>query len=401
MKEQILRQMIRESVKKMISETNALNEYSGDSGLEELIEVLGYSDVMDFFEDNSGAVEAVISWAESIPQLRQKMKQAGMTESTLKEAEQTVKSEAASRLADFFRVPAHTLDKFNFDGNDNIKAVSNALKSTSMQGAQMYYDMAIKLAKEDLGVEESKVNEASMSDIDIMAQEAKDFKSFVTEFIKTHHDLSKAGEPGQFKDWLQSVYNNAKANMDESVVNEADMSRQYDGYIVLDQKTKKQYKFKYIRGVDNVKDENDAIKTIMYLTKQPRSNFMVHGLIKKGEFDKTKGEVVNEAKDFESFNNLESAIKHHEKGDGYYDSTRLKTIFNQLAASDQQKARTKYSEYFGKFKKGEFDKTTSEVVESTNAMRTKIKEAGGRRFAKTESIRQHNISKIKEANKKN
>ena len=327
MKEQILRQMIRESVKKMISETNALNEYSGDSGLEELIEVLGYSDVMDFFEDNSGAVEAVISWAESIPQLRQKMKQAGMTE--------------------------------------------------------------------------SKVNEASMSDIDIMAQEAKDFKSFVTEFIKTHHDLSKAGEPGQFKDWLQSVYNNAKANMDESVVNEADMSRQYDGYIVLDQKTKKQYKFKYIRGVDNVKDENDAIKTIMYLTKQPRSNFMVHGLIKKGEFDKTKGEVVNEATDFESFNNLESAIKHHEKGDGYYDSTRLKTIFNQLAASDQQKARTKYSEYFGKFKKGEFDKTTSEVVESTNAMRTKIKEAGGRRFAKTESIRQHNISKIKEANKKN
>jgi len=286
MKEQILRQMIRESVKKMISETKSLNEYSGDSGLEELLEVLGYSDVMDFFEDNSGAVEAVISWAESIPQLRQKMKQAGMTESTLKEAEQTVKSEAASRLADFFRIPVHTLDKFNFDGNDNIKAVSNALNSTSMQGAQMYYDMAIKLAKEELGVEES--------------------------------------------------------------ISEADMSRQYDGFTVLDQKTKKQYKFRYIRGVDNVKDENDAIKTVMVVTKQPRSNFMVYGLIKKGEFDKTKGELVNEANDFESFDNLESAIKHHEKGDGYYDSTKLITIFNQLQASDQQKARTKYSEYFGK-----------------------------------------------------
>ena len=51
---------------------------------------------------------------------------------------------------------------------------------------------------------------------------------------------------------------------------------------------------------------------------------------------------------FESFDNLESAIKHHEKGDGYYDRTRLITIFNQLEASDQQKARTKYSEYFGK-----------------------------------------------------
>jgi hypothetical protein len=249
MKEQILRDLIRESIKK------TLQEYSGDSGLEELVEVLGYSDVMDFFEDNSGAVEAVTTWAESIPAFRQKLRQSGMYES---------------------------------------------------------------------------INEASMSDIDIMAHEAKDFKSFVTEFIKTHHDLSKAGEPGQFKDWLQSIYDNAKASMGESVVNEADMSRQYDGYIVLDQKTKKQYKFRYIRGVDNVDDENDAIKTVMYLTKQPRTNFIVHGLIKKGEFDKTKGEVV----------------------------------------------------------------------ESTNAMRTKIKEAGGRRFAKTESIRQYNSSKIKEANKK-
>ena len=53
---------------------------------------------------------------------------------------------------------------------------------------------------------------------------------------------------------------------------------------------------------------------------------------------------------FESFDNLESAIKHHEKGDGYYDRARLITIFNQLKASDQQKARTKYSEYFGKKK---------------------------------------------------
>jgi hypothetical protein len=249
MKEQLLRDLIRESVKK------TLQEYSGDSGLEELVEVLGYSDVMDFFEDNSGAVEAVTIWAESIPAFRQKLRQSGMYES---------------------------------------------------------------------------INEASMSDIDIMAQEAKDFKSFVTEFIKTHHDLSNAGEPGQFKKWLQSIYDNAKASMGESVVNEADMTRQYDGFIVLDQKTKKQYKFRYIRGVDNVDDENDAIKTIMYLTKQPRTNFIVHGLIKKGEFDKTKGEVV----------------------------------------------------------------------ESTNAMKSKIREAGGRRFIKSETIRQYNVSKIKEANKK-
>jgi hypothetical protein len=82
---------------------------------------------------------------------------------------------------------------------------------------------AVRFVKETIskmGLDEAKVNEASMSDIDLMAQEAKDFKSFVKEFTKEYHDLSNAGEPGQFKEWLQSVYDNAKANMDESVVTE-------------------------------------------------------------------------------------------------------------------------------------------------------------------------------------
>jgi hypothetical protein len=69
-------------------------------------------------------------------------------------------------------------------------------------------------------IEESIVNESGMGEIDQMAQDAKDFKSFVKEFTKKYHDLSNAGEPGQFKEWLQSVYDAAKENMDESVVTE-------------------------------------------------------------------------------------------------------------------------------------------------------------------------------------
>lgn len=70
-------------------------------------------------------------------------------------------------------------------------------------------------------MESVEVNEGAISDIHIMAQEAKDFKSFVKEFTKEYHDLSNAGEPGQFKEWLQSIYDNAKESMDESVVTEA------------------------------------------------------------------------------------------------------------------------------------------------------------------------------------
>jgi hypothetical protein len=69
-------------------------------------------------------------------------------------------------------------------------------------------------------MESVEVNEGAISDIHIMAQEAKDFKSFVKEFTKTHHDLSKAGEPGQFEAWLKSIFNDAKESMDESVVTE-------------------------------------------------------------------------------------------------------------------------------------------------------------------------------------
>ena len=64
---------------------------------------------------------------------------------------------------------------------------------------------------------ESKVSEGAISDIHIMAQEAKDFKSFVKAFTKEHHDLSGAGEPGQFEAWLQTIYDDAKESMDESI----------------------------------------------------------------------------------------------------------------------------------------------------------------------------------------
>jgi hypothetical protein len=70
--------------------------------------------------------------------------------------EEMVKKEAISRLADFFRVSHGALSKFKFDGNDNVKELTKALNSTSDQGTELYYKMAIKLAKKEVGVEESE-----------------------------------------------------------------------------------------------------------------------------------------------------------------------------------------------------------------------------------------------------
>jgi dynactin complex subunit len=58
--------------------------------------------------------------------------------------------------------------------------------------------------------------------------------------------------------------------------------------------------------------------------------------------------AVSEANKFAKFSDLEQAIKHHEKGNTYYDETKLISLFNQLSSSDQIKARTKYKKYFKK-----------------------------------------------------
>ena len=62
------------------------------------------------------------------------------------------------------------------------------------------------------------MNEGSMSDINLMAQEAKDFNSFVKEFMKEYSIDS--GSTTKLKDWLQSIYDDAKSTT-ESVITEA------------------------------------------------------------------------------------------------------------------------------------------------------------------------------------
>jgi hypothetical protein len=86
--------------------------------------------------------------------------------------DEMVKKEAISRLSDFFRVSPGPLMKFKFDGNDNIKDLTKVLNSTSDEGTELYYKTAIKLAKEEVGFDESidesntTINIPNLSDID-------------------------------------------------------------------------------------------------------------------------------------------------------------------------------------------------------------------------------------------
>ena len=83
--------------------------------------------------------------------------------------------------------------------------------------------------------------EGVMSEIDIIAKEAKNFKEFVKAF-KTdgrYKGLDDAGDTEEFEAWLQSVYDNAK--MDESVITEGKTSAVY-----TDPNTGKKYDLQYV-----------------------------------------------------------------------------------------------------------------------------------------------------------
>lgn len=71
-----------------------------------------------------------------------------------------------------------------------------------------------------------------------------------------------------------------------------DWTKKYDGFIILDIKNKKTWKARYIKGTRNVKAEDDAIAKVMQKTGEPRNAFMVHGFIKKGEWDNTNIETI-------------------------------------------------------------------------------------------------------------
>jgi len=97
--------------------------------------------------------------------------------------DEMVKKEAISRLSDFFRVSPGPLMKFKFDGNDNIKDLTKVLNSTSDEGTELYYKTAIKLAQEEVGVEES-VNEAEKIEVGVFVRYKKD-KDFTGGKIKS------------------------------------------------------------------------------------------------------------------------------------------------------------------------------------------------------------------------
>lgn len=69
-----------------------------------------------------------------------------------------LKKLVVDRLSQFFRVNPFNLSQFKFDGNDNMEEFSKAVNASSIEGAKLYYDVAIKSVKKELGLNENNKN---------------------------------------------------------------------------------------------------------------------------------------------------------------------------------------------------------------------------------------------------
>ena len=97
---------------------------------------------------------------------------------------------------------------------------------------------------------------------------------------------------------FDSGKNDVREFLTESNVNEGDMTKNYDGFIVLDFKTQKLYKGRYIKGVNNTKAEDAVIAKAMKMTGSPRANFGVHDFVRKGQWNNNDAEILESNESF-------------------------------------------------------------------------------------------------------
>ena len=74
-------------------------------------------------------------------------------------------------------------------------------------------------------------------------------------------------------------------------INEADMTKFYDGFVLYDIKKGKEYKSRYIKGIKNNVLEDEIIKKIAKETISREESIGVNRFIKKGEWDKSELDV--------------------------------------------------------------------------------------------------------------
>ena len=124
--------------------------FYGSSDIEDVTNALGYSDPYEFFQDNPGAIDAVISWVESIPEYRDRLKDANLMEDLDLGHED---NEPHMLKADLYRIGKYAMELYQmvdgFEGKGEVDfphwwqaKIINA--KDALVGAKHYLDFETK-----------------------------------------------------------------------------------------------------------------------------------------------------------------------------------------------------------------------------------------------------------------
>lgn len=142
----------------------------------------------------------------------------GLNESRVNEEETLIFDEIGSELT---KLTDQVIDMLQWNITDQkwvagLKAILKDLNRVEDTVAKFDDKLGAIVYNESKVNEAHSLKESAMSDIDIIAQEAKDFKSFVKEFKKEYKNMD-IGDSKELEAWLQSVYDAAKEGMDEAI----------------------------------------------------------------------------------------------------------------------------------------------------------------------------------------
>jgi hypothetical protein len=85
----------------MLSEDNLSEGFYGSSDIEDVTNALGYSDVYEFFQDNPGAIDAVMDWVESIPEFGKMLRDADLLQEGASTEEKRIAMRAIKSIAKY------------------------------------------------------------------------------------------------------------------------------------------------------------------------------------------------------------------------------------------------------------------------------------------------------------
>jgi len=189
----------------MLSEDNLSEGFYGSSDIEDVTNALGYSDVYHFFEDNPGAVSAMMDWVESVPEFGKMLRDADLMED-LDLGHQD--NEPHMLKADLYRIGKYAMELYQMvdrfeEGSEEVDFPhwwqSKVIKAKDMLvSAKHYLDFEIKepqidamvdVAQDVEAIDEAKYTDYSNNELAAYVKNNPNDKTAAAELKKRSQKL--------------------------------------------------------------------------------------------------------------------------------------------------------------------------------------------------------------------